>query len=74
MGDAEATAHLLQGYLTEIHTQGGVMEIDGVYAYMDIAKVYMVVVQALNTGLVVLIILDGTIQPVNTSNGVSLRT
>ena len=48
------------------------MVVDGVNAYGEVTQVYMVIVQTLETGLEILVILHGTVHPVDTAHRVSL--
>ena len=55
-----------------MEAERGVVIIDGVDTDIDVRQVDVVIVEALDTGLVVLVILQGAIHPVNTSYGIGL--
>ena len=73
MGNGKATL-LLQCHLSQIHTQRGVMVIDGVDAHSNVAEVYMVIVQTVNAGLVILVVLHCTMHPINATHRIGLGT
>ena len=56
-----------------MEAQVGVVVVDAVYTYINMGKVNVVVVQSLDAGLVVLVVLQGAIVPVGTMDGIGLR-
>ena len=48
------------------------MVVDGVDTNINVRQVDMVIVETLDTGLIVLVILQGTVHPVNTRYGIGL--
>ena len=71
VGDLQPTL-LAQCNRPHVQAERGIMVIDGVDADINVRQVDMVIVEALDTGLVVLIILQGPIHPINTGYGIGL--
>ena len=68
------TALLLQCHLAQIHAQRRVVEVDGVNTHRNVAEVYVVIVQTINMRLEVLVVLHGTMHPVNAAHRIGLGT
>ena len=63
---------LLQSNVTDVEPQRGVVVVDVVYTYLDSCQVKMIVVQSGHAGLIVLVVLQGTVAPVGTLHGIGL--